>query len=159
MRRSITAIAPVVLLLWLQSSVDGADLFQWTDGGGVIHFTDNLHKVPESIRKSDRLLVRKGFLVNDPAGDETKLPDAPVNPSFNAAKDNSAAEPQQPEPSSLSDAPQEINVVVENSTARRTKIRSCHMPNCKPGFHPHFNDRQYVHPSVFNGGARQYIHP
>jgi len=30
----------------------GADLFQWTDAVGVVHFTDSFNSVPESMRDS-----------------------------------------------------------------------------------------------------------
>jgi len=39
----------------------GADLFQWTDAVGVIHFTDSFNSVPESMRDSPRLIIRPGF--------------------------------------------------------------------------------------------------
>jgi hypothetical protein len=28
-----------------------------------------------------------------------------------------------------------------------------------PVFQPSFDDRRFIHPSVFDGGSRQFIHP
>ena len=41
--------------------VRAADVYQWTDSRGVIHFTDDLYAVPESIRRSEQLVIRKDF--------------------------------------------------------------------------------------------------
>jgi hypothetical protein len=161
MRRSITAIVHFVLLLSLQPAVGGADLFQWIDANGVIHFTDNPYAVPESIQHSGRLLVRKDFLVDSQPANDMLIPGVPVQPILSAeTKKDFASDSKQPEPTSVTYSPQEINVVIVNSNVRRSKPRSCGAgQSCKPGFHPDFNDRQYIHPGVFNGAVRQYIHP
>ena len=162
MHRPIRTVVYVIsIFVALESAVAAADLFQWTDPSGVIHFTDNPYTVPESVHKSGRLLVRKGFLVNSQAFNEISVPPAPVQPSVNAeTKDDSAADSKQSEPTSLTYSPQEINVVIVNTNIRRPKLKSCGAgQSCKPRFRPDFNDRQYIHPSVFNGGPRQYIHP
>jgi len=38
------------LSLLIQSSLASAQIFQWTDSEGVIHFTDNPYLISESIR-------------------------------------------------------------------------------------------------------------
>jgi hypothetical protein len=53
-----------------------------------------------------------------------------------------------------------IIVVFGNSQSRRGRAHSCRFGgNCRPVFRANFADRQYIHPSVFDGGSRQYIHP
>jgi len=39
-----------LIILLLTSSAVYADLYEWTDNKGVVHFTDDLGKVPESLR-------------------------------------------------------------------------------------------------------------
>jgi hypothetical protein len=47
------------LSLLMETSIASAQIFQWTDVKGVIHFTDNPYSIPESIRNSSALIVRK----------------------------------------------------------------------------------------------------
>jgi uncharacterized protein DUF4124 len=44
----IMALAGLSLLM--ESSIASAQIYQWTDVKGVIHFTDNPYSIPESIR-------------------------------------------------------------------------------------------------------------
>ena len=44
----IMALAGLSLLM--ETSIASAQIFQWTDVKGVIHFTDNPYSIPESIR-------------------------------------------------------------------------------------------------------------
>jgi hypothetical protein len=60
----------LAVFLLMRSSVAGADLFQWTDPSGVIHFTDNPYALPESARNSAILVVRKDFLISSGSGPE-----------------------------------------------------------------------------------------
>jgi hypothetical protein len=53
----IMALAGLSLLM--ETSIASAQIFQWTDVKGVIHFTDNPYSIPESIRNSSALIVRK----------------------------------------------------------------------------------------------------
>jgi Domain of unknown function (DUF4124) len=162
MHRPITTfIYFITMFAVLQSAAFGADLFQWTDASGTIHFTDNPYAVPESIQRSGKLLVRKDFLVNaNPIG-TVSLPAEPVQPKLNSeTRYDSVSDSKQSEPASFTYSPQEINIVVVNQGVRRHKSRACGAgQGCKAGFHPDFNDRRYIHPSVFNGGTRQYIQP
>ena len=52
-----TAISLLGLFLLIHSLALGADLFQWTDARGVIHFTDSFDSVPEFMRQSASLIV------------------------------------------------------------------------------------------------------
>ena len=47
------------LFLLVETSIASGQIFQWTDVKGVIHFTDNSDSIPESIRNSSTLIVRK----------------------------------------------------------------------------------------------------
>jgi Domain of unknown function (DUF4124) len=53
----IMALAGLSLLM--ETSIASAQIFQWTDVKGVIHFTDNPYSIPESIRNTSALIVRK----------------------------------------------------------------------------------------------------
>ena len=59
-----------------QSGVAGADLFQWTDANEVIHFTDNLYNVPQSVRDSAKLVIRKDYLVSSKPSHEVNVSSA-----------------------------------------------------------------------------------
>jgi Domain of unknown function (DUF4124) len=158
-----TTLAKIMIVaglsLFLQTHIANAQIFQWTDAKGVIHFTDNPDSIPESIRNSSALIVRKDLDAHKNSSIGTSEPlssppnASPINPSDTAA----ATEPAQ---SVVTYAPQETNIVVSNSNSRRPHVRACKWGNsCRPAFRPNFNDRRYIHPSVFDGGSRQYIHP
>jgi hypothetical protein len=151
----------LAVFLLMRSSVAGADLFQWTDPSGVIHFTDNPYALPESVRNSAMLVVRKDFLISSGSGPETTptVESIPLTGKPEAKKDPEL-DSKLPGVTAVTTSPQEITVLIVNSNVRRTKIKPCGSShNCKPGFRPDFNNRQYIHPSVFSGGSRQYIHP
>jgi hypothetical protein len=151
----------ITIFAALQPAVSAADLFQWTDASGTIHFTDNPYAVPEPIQRSGKLLVRKDFLVNAEPFEKTSVPAEPIQPKLNSeTRYDSASDSKQSEPTSFTYSQQETNIVVVNQSVQRPKSRVCGAgQNCKPGFHPDFNDRRYIHPNVFNGGTRQYIQP
>ncbi len=50
MRNSIAAALLQILLLVLVSGSYAADFFRWIDQNGVVHFTDNVHNIPEARR-------------------------------------------------------------------------------------------------------------
>jgi len=52
------------LFLLVETSIASGQIFQWTDVKGVIHFTDNSDSIPESIRNSSTLIVRKDMVSN-----------------------------------------------------------------------------------------------
>ena len=67
----IMALAGLSLLM--ESSIASAQIFQWTDVKGVIHFTDNPYSIPESIRNSSALIVRKDMDTNSHPSSVTSL--------------------------------------------------------------------------------------
>ena len=134
----------------------GAQLFQWTDNRGVIHFTDNLHSVPASLRASPLLIIREDIDIRGVNSSEPVwAPDVPEVVS--------SPEPEPPKvaPPVIHYSPQDIAIVVVNSIVHHPRRHPCPGPaRCQPQvFRPNFDDRRYIHPSVFNGGSRQYIHP
>ncbi|HXG53099.1 MAG TPA: DUF4124 domain-containing protein [candidate division Zixibacteria bacterium] len=127
-----------------------AEIYQWTDAGGVVHFTDDLTSVPREIRRSAALRIR--------TMEEPKADRAPEEiPVFEPERIPVATpeEPRVPEPVIVNYAPGETTIIVVNSGARKRPHRC--RGDC--GFRPNFFDRRYIHPSVFNGGSRQYIQP
>lgn len=144
------------LFLLLPLPLLGGEFYQWTDSEGVIHFTDSLTSVPESLRNSPQLLVRKD---SDLKGNLSEIPVDPIEPE-SLVQEPPPAEPeaaQPPQPVIYN--PQTFNIIVVNSGVHRFKKRPCRGGDCRPVFRPNFNDRRYIHPSVFDGGSRQYIHP
>ena len=57
----IMALAGLFLLI--ESSIASAQIFQWTDVKGIIHFTDNPYSIPESIRNSSKTWIRIATLL------------------------------------------------------------------------------------------------
>ena len=141
-----------------------AEVYQWIDARGVIHLTDNLHSVPEPVRGSPGLVIRRDL-------EMTGTPSGFFNPPENSAaepatppKTAEAAPPAEPEqkpvaPVNIVYSPQQT-VVVINSTVIHPRKRACRTPaGCQGTFRPNPADRRYIHPSVFDGGSRQFIHP
>jgi hypothetical protein len=155
MRMSILKlIASAGLFLSVQASEAGAQIFQWTDAKGVIHFTDNPHSIPESVRNSSALIVRKDLDSTSNSSIGTAEPFAALpNPSATNPPDIDATEAAP----TVIYAPQEVNIVVVDSHSRRPQSHACQFgANCKAAFRPQLTDRRYIHP---DGGSRQYIHP
>jgi hypothetical protein len=152
-------IGLAALCLLMATSGASAQIFQWTDVKGTLHFTNNPHWIPESIRNSAALIIRNDLDVKSQSREATPASlAAPATPSALTSPEDGT---HQIGTAVVTYAPQEVNiVVVGNPDARRSQAHSCKFGgNCKPAFRPNFADRQYIHPSVFDGGSRQYIHP
>lgn len=147
-------LASAGLLLSVQASEAGSQIFQWTDAKSVIHFTDNPHSIPESVRNSSALIVRKDLDTKSNSSFDTAEPFAALpNPSATNPPDIDATEPAP----TVIYAPQEVNIVVVDSHSRRPQSHACQFgANCKAAFRPRLTDRRYIHP---DGGSRQYVHP
>ena len=163
MKTQMRAILLWVLFL-LSPAVLNAQVFQWTDGRGVIHWTDNLHSVPEALRNSPQLVIRQDLAPRDKNFEASNLPEGPGQELAPEEKLPEATSPADREPANLPRQvvhynPQQTTIVVVNHTTivRPPKDKSCAAEGCKPVFRPNFNDRRYIHPSVFDGGSRQYI--
>lgn len=147
-------------LLWtvffLSPALSHAQVFQWTNNSGVIHFTDNLHSVPAPLRASPLLIIREDIDIRGVHSPEAVWsPDVPEVVSF--------PEPEAPKvaPPVIHYSPQDIIIVVVNTVVQHPRKHPCPGPaRCQPQlFRPNFEDRRYIHPSVFNGGSRQFVQP
>jgi Domain of unknown function (DUF4124) len=146
------------LTLLLSSPVSAGEIYQWTDINGIVHFTDNLNWVPELARNSSNLIVRRDLPTNASPAVEVR----PISPEpLTTPEPGPTLQPlpYQAEVSPPLYAPQEVTIVVVNNGHRHLRKHPCGGAHCKPVFRPDFNNRQYIHPSVFSGGSRQYIHP
>jgi Domain of unknown function (DUF4124) len=148
-------IALAGLSLLVEASIASGEIFQWTDVKGIIHFTDNPDSIPESIRNSSALIVRKDM------DTKSRSPATTFDP-LPAAEISSATNPLDAEPIPIAThvityAPQELIVVV-NSNSRQPNVHPCDFGSrCKSVFRPDFTDRRYIHPSVFDGSSRRYV--
>jgi hypothetical protein len=141
------------LALLLNSPAAANEIYQWTDTNGVIHFADRLNWVPATVRNSSSFIVRKDLAVSEKITElNHTTPESLVNPAVEPLLE---AAPNRAEPATVIYAPQEVTIVVVNSETRHFKQPSC--SHCKPVFRPDFNNRQYIHPSAFDGGPRQPI--
>ena len=162
---SVTKMKKLGFLLWMSllfPTPISAQLFQWTGPTGVIHFTDNWHSVPDSLKDSPYLIIREDFNLRERPAETSTAPDTPKQ---ELVRPPDMVRPPEPEPSKASAPviynPQYFNIVVVNTIVRHSKRDNCGLARCQPTpvFRPNFNDRRYIHPSVFTGGPHQYIHP
>lgn len=143
------------LALLFGSPATANEIYQWTDVKGVIHFADSLNWVPAAARYSSSFIVRKDLAATEKITElEHRIAEPIVNPATEPLPEPA---PNRAEPTAVIYAPQEVTIVVVNSDTRHFKRDPC--SHCKPVFRPDFNNRQYIHPSVFNGGSRQYVYP
>jgi hypothetical protein len=156
-------IGLAALCLLLQTRGAGAEIFQWTDAKGTLHFTDNPHRIPEAMRNSPALIIRKDLEVESPPPETVPLPLPAAAPVSASVLSDGETHQTGTEANYAVEEVNEINniiVVFGNSQSRRGRAHSCRFGgNCRPVFRANFADRQYIHPSVFDGGSRQYIHP
>jgi len=141
-------------LLLIPVAPAGGEVLQWTDSRGVIYFTDNPRAVPEFIRNSSQLIVRSDLT-------SVEFSEAPVEPVTiepalePAPPDSPKAEPPQAPPTIVQINPQTFHIIVVNSFVSPVRRR----PPPRGVFRPNFDDRRFIHPSVFDGGSRQFIEP
>ncbi len=57
--RLLTLVALAAMLLVLSPATLPAEIYQWADESGTVHFTDDLSSVPPSVRGKARLLLRE----------------------------------------------------------------------------------------------------
>lgn len=141
-----------------------AQVFQWSDARGVIHFTDNASAIPESVKGSPQLIIRGDFDMRARSSEISTPPEIVRPEPASQPKAPEVVSPPEPEPTKVAPPiiyynPQYFTIVVVNSIVRQPR-RICPIPEgCRPVFQPNFDDRRYIHPSAFNGGSRQFIQP
>ena len=163
MQRILSCLLYLLLLASLAPVAGAADLFQWIDASGTIHFTDDPRAIPLFIQRSGKLLMRKNFFPAEESSAKSGAAAAPVAPKLDSEIANqSTFDSNSADATPATDRPpQEIDtVIVESPRLRRTSPACPTGRTCKAQlFRPDFNNRQYLHPDVFNGGSRQYIQP
>lgn len=144
------------LLIFAPSAA--GELFQWTDFRGTIHFTDNFLSVPDAARKSSEFLIRNDW------GDARQVPFQFAPEPLSTEPAPKAPVPETPRPPGAKPNqvtqivhynPQHITIVQVTNIVRRREPKPVTPPTAKRNF----DDRQYIHPSVFGSGPQQYIHP
>jgi hypothetical protein len=147
----------IFLLLALGLSVPAqAEIFQWTDSKGTIHFTDDYDRVPPSVKGSDRLIIRSDLPSNANAQSVTE-----EESSLDAAKAQETPLEQESSPAPatvVSYDSRDIQVIVISAFGNRRGTKPCGVNGCRSRVRFNFNDRRYVHPSVFDR-PRPYVRP
>ncbi len=164
-------LAPIgCLFLWVSPAFSMGEVYQWTDLRGVIHLTNNLNSVPEALRESPQLIVRRDFVTRE------TIPDPDAQPVFSKG---TSPEPDAPEtisppvsdstkvaPTIIYNQQTTTNIVVVQSRGHRFKKRGFRVRrHFRPAFmrkfkHKRtFKGRQFIHPEEITGRRRQYIHP
>ncbi len=71
-----TSLALAAILLVLSVPPVSAEIYQWADESGTIHFTDDIASVPASVRGKARLLLREAPITipAPPSGDSSPVP-------------------------------------------------------------------------------------
>ena len=64
--RTGAVVATLLLLLFLLPAVCRADIYQWKDAQGTIHFTDDISTIPAQYRKKASPLIHEGPSVISP---------------------------------------------------------------------------------------------
>lgn len=107
------------------------------------------------------LTVRRNYLTDSEPANAAQPPAPPSRAETVAEPPAESLSPSTaPERSVFNYAPQQTTIIVVNANPRHRERNPCAGNNhCPAAFRPNFNDRRYVHPSVFNGGSRQYIQP
>ena len=154
-------VAIAWMVFFLPAPGLGSEVFQWIDSSGVIHFTDDYYATPVGLRDTPKLIVRADLGKERPVDSNTTGSTAiQTNVVREKPQDRWGNNSENYEPSSRyvdasSDSfepPQNVIVVVNDSLPTKPCRHSC-----TGRFKPDFNDRQYIHPSVFNAASRRYI--
>ena len=161
LKDSLTVIkwlGPMVwLLLWVSPAFSIGEVYQWTDPSGVLNFSDNLNSVPEALRESPQLIVRRDLFIHETATDPAAQQAYPQETRIEQT------EPQ-PHPVEFNQTniynPPTTSIIVVNSGFRRVRKRPfpVYRPH-GPSFGRKLKGRQYIHPEAHSGRRRQYIHP
>lgn len=152
------------MLFFFSPALSSAEVFQWTDSRGVIHLTDNPYSVPESLRGSPSLIIRRDLDPKTPSEIPHYPEIASEEPPLQSKPPEAVGPPESEQktvaPTNIQYNSQNINIVVINSVFHHPRRHSCPNPQgCQGTFQPNFEDRRYIHPSVFNGGSRQFVQP
>ena len=135
------------------SPAHAVEVYQWFDSTGGIHFTDDYYATPLALRGTPDLLVRTDLGRQQFVEPQT-VSGAAVQERWVTNTENQGQSSRYADLNSDNfEPPQNVIVVVNDSLP----IKPC-FHGCRVRFKPDFNDRHYIHPSVFNAPARQSIH-
>lgn len=151
MRASRLSLISWLFLLIFAPSAAG-ELFQWTDPQGTIHFTDSFLSVPASARMSSDFTIRRDWGTTELSVQSLPEP-APNLPVPETPRPPEARSDQITQ--LIHYNPQQITIVQVTNIVRRREPKPTPIPAAKRSF----DDRRFIHPSVFGGGPQQYIHP
>jgi hypothetical protein len=143
------------LLIFAPSAA--GQLFQWTDFQGTVHFTDNFLAVPESVRRSSDLLIRHDWGRSEVSAQSTSEPFS-TEPAPNVPVPETPRPPEgkaDPVNQIIYYRPQQITIVQITKIVRSREPELTPTPRAKRSF----DDRQFIHPSVFGGSPQPHIHP
>lgn len=156
--RLFVVLAASLVLASFQTAEAG-DIFQWVDSREVVHFTDDYSRIPASVRKMPDRIIRHTFAESEQEAAPVKKTPTVENTDYDRAHKK---DPYAPNETSFNEVAEDpistgnVTVIVVNNSSQN---KPCRGHGCSARFQPHFNDRRYIHPDVFNGGTRQYIHP
>ena len=146
-------VAIAWMVFFLPAPGLGSEIFQWTDSSGVIHFTDDYYATPVALRGTPDLIVRTDLgrqqFVEPQTVSGTAVQERWVTNTEIQGQSSRYADLN----SDNFEPAQNVIVVVNDSLPANPCLHGCRVR-----FKPDFNDRQYIHPSVFNAPARQSIH-
>ncbi len=158
--------SPLFLLSVLFSGMTGLAhagvTYQWFDSKGGIHFTDDYYATPVALRDTAQLIVRTD-LAKEQTADSNTVGYAVTQGIVDRENNGENYRQSLGYVDTSSDSfepPQNVTVIVVNNSALHAKQSPCRASRaCAVRFKPDFGDRQYIHPSVFNGGSRPYVRP
>lgn len=141
-------IALLALTLFTQVGIAGAEIFQWTDARGILHFTDNPYSIPENIRNSSTLIVRNDL---HQAGGSSSQPAEPVAPwAISSQADEAGSDARRPLSHIVTYSAPEANIIIVNPNPRVKKNPCVSVHDCRAAFHPERSKRWHIHTSTLN---------
>jgi hypothetical protein len=145
-------------LLATATLAHGGEVYQWFDSMGGIHFTDDYYATPVALRDTPNLIVRtdlgkeQAVDSNSGASPITRRNVDREDRWANNAENYEANSRYVDANSESFEPPQNVIVVVNDSLPTKPCRHSC-----AGRFKPDFNDRQYIHPSVFNSSPHHSV--
>jgi uncharacterized protein DUF4124 len=136
----------VALSLCTQMGIAGAEIFQWTDARGILHFTDNPYSIPETVRNSSMLIVRNDL---HPAGSSSSESAEPVAPSATSSQaEEAGSDASRPPSHVITYAAPEANIIVVSRNTRVKKNPCVLVHDCRAAFRPNGAKHPYIHTSA-----------
>jgi hypothetical protein len=143
-------IALLALTLFTQAGIARAEIFQWTDARGILHFTDNPHSIPENIRNSSTLIVRNDL---HPASDSSSQPAEPVAPwAISSQAEETGSDASRPLSHIVTYTAPEANIIIVSPNTRVKKNPCVSVHDCRAAFRPEQSKRRHIRTSTLSRG-------